>query len=254
MKISYNIIVRIYSFFSILFFIFGALAIIIGGPALIESWESIEPAVASSLVIFRYVVILLLGAGFVVSSFLLIITRRKGFVAYSRIIDRLGTGRSMSFNLNITFPEQDEFGNLGRSLNKFMEQIRTFDRIKVEKLRGLQQQVSYLSESSDKGIIILTDENRVDSINTQLRILLNIGDKSVAGLPINKIVENEQILETLEQIKEKPKNMVLEDLRIKVGETVYKTKVTIVPIISSEVMLMQTMIVFDYIQKKVLQR
>ena len=68
----------------------------------------------------------------------------------------------------------------------------------------------------------------------------------------------EQILEEIttevEQIKEKPKNMVLEDLRIKVGETVYKTKVTIVPIISSEVMLMQTMIVFDYIQKKVLQR
>jgi PAS domain-containing protein len=254
MKLSYTIVVRIYSFFSILFFIFGALAIIIGGRPLVEGWESVEPAVTSSLSIFRIVVILLLGTGFVASSLLLVITRRKGFVAYNRIIDRLGSGRSRNFNLNITFPEQDEFGNLGSTLNKFMEQIRLFDRIKVEKLRALQQQISFLMERIDKGIIILTEENRVDSINMELRKLLNIGDKKVAGLPIIKLVENEEILDALEQIKEKPKNLVLEDLKIKAGETVYKTQVTVVPIISSEVALMQTMIVFDYIQKKVLQR
>jgi len=254
MKLFYNIVVRIYSFFSILFFIFGALAIIIGGRPLVEGWESVEPAVTSSLIIFRIVVILLLGTGFVASSLLLVITRRKGFVAYNRIIDRLGSGRSRNFNLNITFPEQDEFGNLGSTLNKFIEQIRLFDRIKVEKLRALQQQISFLMERIDKGIIILTEENRVDSINTELRKLLNIGDKKVAGLPIIKLVENEEILDALEQIKEKPKNLVLEDLKIKAGETVYKTQVTVVPIISSEVALMQTMIIFDYIQKKVLQR
>jgi hypothetical protein len=254
MKLSYNIVVRIYSFFSILFFIFGALAIIIGGRPLVEGWKYMEPAVASSLIIFRIVVILLLGTGFVTSSLLLVITRRRGFVAYNRIIDRLGSGRSMNFNLNITFPDQDMFGNLGRNLNKFMEQVRLFDRIKVEKLRALQQQVAFLRERIDRGIIILTEENRVDSINAELRKLLNIGDKKVAGLPISKLVENEKILEALEQVKEKPKNLVLEDLKIKAGETVYKTGVTIVPIISSEVVLMQTMIVFDYIQKKVLQR
>ena len=157
MKLSYNIVVRIYSFFSILFFIFGALAIVIGGRPLVEGWESVGPAVTSSLIIFRIVVILVLGTGFVASSLLLVITRRKGFVAYNRIIDRLGSGRSMSFNLNISFPEQDEFGNLGSNLNKFMEQVRLFDRIKVEKLRALQQQISFLMERMDRGIIIMTE-------------------------------------------------------------------------------------------------
>ena len=109
MKLSFDIVVRIYSFFSILFFIFGALAIIIGGRPLVEGWESVEPAVTSSLIIFRIVVILLLGTGFVTSSLLLVITRRKGFVVYKRLIDRLGSGRSNNFNLNITFPEEDEF-------------------------------------------------------------------------------------------------------------------------------------------------
>ena len=57
-----------------------------------------------------------------------------------------------------------------------MEQVRLFDRIKVEKLRALQQQISFLMERIDKGIIILTEENRVDSINTELRKLLNMQD------------------------------------------------------------------------------
>jgi hypothetical protein len=254
MKLSYNIFIRAYSFFSVLFFIFGALAIVIGGPALIESYTTAIPQEGSGLLVFRLVVIFLFGAGFVISSFILLVTRRRGFIAYRRIIDRLESGRSMNFNLNIQFPEQDEFGNLGHWLNKFLEQVRVFDRIKVEKLRGLQQQVTFLSESIDRGLIILTNENKVESVNSQLRKLLNIGDKTVAGLPISKIVENEHLLEALEETRAKPKDQVLEDLRVRVGETVYKSKVTIVPIVSSELRVMQTMLVFDYIQKRVMRR
>jgi hypothetical protein len=91
-------------------------------------------------------------------------------------------------------------------------------------------------------------------VNTHFIKLLNLGEKSVIGLPINTVIENESIIHVLEEIRDKPKNQVLEDLKIKSGDTVYKTKVTIVPIISSEVTLMETMIIFDYIQKRVLQR
>jgi PAS domain-containing protein len=254
MKFSYNVFIRAYSFFSVLFFILGTLAIVIGGTPLLKSYTMIESAVGSGLLLFRLVVIFLFGAGFVISSYFLVVYRRRGFVAYRRIIERLSGGRSMSFNLNIKFPEQDEFGDLGHWLNKFMEQVRVFDRLKVEKLRALQQQVAFLSESTDKGTVILNAEDRIESANSHFKKLLNIGDKTVVGLPINKIVENELILEALDEIREKPKNRVLDDLKIKAGETVYKTKVTIVPIISSELRLMQTMIMFDYIQKKVLQR
>jgi len=254
MKFSYNVFIRAYSFFSVLFFIFGTLAIVIGGPALIRGYTSMVPAVGSGLLIFRLIVIFFFGAGFVISSYILVVTRRRGFISYRRIIDRLEGGRSMAFNLNIKFPEQDEFGNLGHWLNKFMGQVRVFDKLKVEKLRALQQQVAFLTESIDKGMVILNSEDRIESINSHLKKLLNIGEKSVVGLPINKIVENEFILKALDEIRDKPKNRVLDDLKIKVGDTVYKTKVTIVPIISSEVTLMQTLILFDYIQKKVLQR
>ena len=42
------------------------------------------------------------------------------------------------------------------------------------------------------------------------------------------------------------------DLKVKSNGVVYKTKAIVIPIISSEVQLMETMVIFDYIQKKVL--
>jgi len=243
---------RIYSTFSILFFLFGALAIVFGGQPLIKTYELI-PGISSTIYVFRVIVIVFFGAGFVMSSLFFVISRRRGFVAYKRIIDRISSERSMSFNLNIKFPEHDEFGNLGRWLNRFIEQLREFDRIKVERLRAAQQKITFLSESIDKGLVIINNEIKISYTNSHFKKLLNIGDKTIVGLPLSKIIENEELIKALENLSKNPKNQVLEDLKIKSGDVVYKTKVTIVPIISSTVEIMETMILFEYIQKRVLQ-
>jgi PAS domain-containing protein len=250
MKLSYSLLMRVYSFFSILFFIFGALAIVIGGPTLFVSYEWSDPGIKSFVFIFRIVIMLLFGSGFVVSSLLFLVTRRKGFSSYKRIIDRLSSERSMSFNLNIQFPEQDEFGDLGRWLNKFISKMREFDRIKVERLRASGQKVAFLSESIEKGIVFISAENRITYANSSFLKGLNIGDKTIVGLPLNKVIENEDLDGILEELRQKPKNRTIEDLRIRAGDTSYKTKVDIVPIISSDVGLMETMILFQSIQKK----
>jgi len=253
MKLSYSTMMRIYSTFSILFFLFGAIAIVIGGVPLIKTYELQLPGITSMVYVFRVVVIVFFGAGFVVSSLFFAISRRRGFVAYKRIIDRISSERSMSFNLNIKFPEHDEFGNLGKWLNRFIDQLREFDRIKVERLRAAQQKVTFLSESIDKGLIIINNEIKISYANSHFKKLLNIGDKTIIGLPLSKIIENEDLIKILESLGKNPKNQVLEDLKIKSGNVVYKTKVIIVPIISSTVELMETMVIFEYIQKRVLQ-
>ena len=79
---------------------------------------------------------------------------------------------------------------------------------------------------------------------------LKLGEKSIIGLPMNKVIENEALDEALEGLKNKPKNATIEELRVKSGDSGYKTKVDIIPIISTDVDLMETMIVFHYIQKK----
>ncbi|MFW6180993.1 MAG: PAS domain-containing protein [Spirochaetota bacterium] len=253
MRFSYTAFMRVYTFFSILFFILGVLAVVVGGQALIaeEAWS--DPSIRSAVTVFRLVVVFLFGAGFVISGMILMITQRRGFTAYKRIIDRLSTARSTQFNLNISFPEQDELGDLGRYLNRFVRELREFDRIKVERLRAYQQQVSYLAEAAGKGIVVVNRENRITFANSSFRQSFNLGEKTVVGLPVGTVLQNERVLQALEQIGEKPRDTVLDDLKIKSGEVLYKTKVTLVPIITSEVRLIETMLVFEYIQKKMLQ-
>jgi PAS domain-containing protein len=250
MKLSYSLLMRVYSLFSILFFIFGALAVVIGGPALFVSYEWSDPEVASFVFIFRVVIVLLFGTGFVVSSLFFLVTRRRGLSSYKRMIDRLSSERSMSFNLNIQFPEQDEFGDLGRWLNKFVSRMREFDRIKVERLRASQQKLAALAETVDKGILFVSNERRITFANKAFTKLLNTGEKTVVGLPLNRVIESEEIGLALEELEKKPKNRKLDDLRIKSGDYGYKTTVDMVPIISPEVDLLETMIVFSNMQKK----
>lgn len=252
MKISFTFFMRVYNFFVIIFFVVGALALVIGGPALIESYELADPAIVYGTVIFRIVVIIFFGAGFVFSSFIFLGKRKRGFTAYKRIIDRLSIEKSMSFNLNVSFPEQDEFGNLGKWLNKFMEQMREFDKIKVERLRASQQKIAALSEAAEKGLLVLSNEMKIIYANSYFKKLLNIGEKTIAGLPVEKVVQNEELIDSLESLREKPRDQVLNDLKVKSNDVVYKAKAAVIPIINSEAQLMEIMIIFDYIQKKVL--
>jgi transcriptional regulator with PAS, ATPase and Fis domain len=243
---------RAYSFFAVLFFLLGAVALIIGGPALIESYELKDPALMYAVKIFRLVVIIFFGAGFVASSFIFLVKRTKGFNSYKRIIERLSSEGSMSFNLNVSFPEKDEFGNLGKWLNRFIEQMRVFDKIKVDRLRASQQKIAALSEASERALAILSEEMKIIYTNSHFTKQLNIGEKNIIGLPIESVVQNDQLVKVLDGLREKPKDQVLNDLKIKSGEITYKSAITIVPIISSDIRLLETMIIFDYIQKKVL--
>jgi transcriptional regulator with PAS, ATPase and Fis domain len=252
MKVSFTIFMRAYSFFAVLFFILGAVALIIGGPPLIEVYELKDPALESAAFIFRHVVIIFFGAGFVVSSFIFLMKRKRGFSAYRRIIERLSSEGSMSFNLNVTFPERDEFGNLGSWLNRFIQQMKVFDKIKVERLRAAQQKISALSEMCDRAIIVLSEEMKIIYANSHFKNLLNIGEKNIMGIPVESVLENEMLITALNGLEQKPKNQVLKDVKVKSGDVTYKTTITVVPIISSDVRLMETMIIFDYIQKKVL--
>jgi PAS domain-containing protein len=254
MKISYTTVLKAYTFFAILFFIFGALAIVAGGPALIVGYAWKDPAIQNAMRLFRLVVVFVFGASFVISSFILVISRRRGFVAYKRIIERLSSDRSMNFNLNITFPEEDEFGNLGKWLNKLLAHLRDFDRIKVERLRAAQQEFNVLVEAVEKGLMVVDADGKIKAVNSHFRRLFNTGDKTIVGLPLDSVLHGEKVEETLTEIAENPKNRELEDIMIESSEVTYKTTVRITPVISSDVALMETLFIFDYIQKKALHR
>jgi hypothetical protein len=253
MKISFTFLMRVYSLFSILFFFFGGLAIMIGGPALLAGYGWSDHAIVAIITPFRIVVIVFFGSGFIISSALFLISMRKGFIAYRRIIDKLSSERSMGFNLNIRFPERDEFGNMGKWLNKFIAMVRDFDRIKVERLRSSQQKINALSEALEKGMLLVSNEGKIYYANGHFKKLLNLGEKNIVNLPLDKVIQSDRLQKALEGLKEIPKDLILSDIKIRTEGAAYKAKVSIIPIVDSETSLVETMLIFNRISTKVLQ-
>jgi signal transduction histidine kinase len=253
MRISFTFLMRMYSLFSILFFLFGGIAIVIGGPALVAGYGWSDPAVLPIITPFRIVVIAFFGSGFVISSVLFLISMRKGFIAYRRIIDKLSSERSMGFNLNIHFPERDEFGNMGKWLNKFIAMVRDFDRIKVERLRASQQKINALSETMEKGLLLVSNEGKIYFANGHFKKTLNLGEKNIMNLPLDKVIQNDRLQKVLGEIREIPKDQVLNDIKIRAEGVSYKAKVSIIPIIDSEASLVETMLIFNRISKRIVQ-
>jgi len=212
-----------------------------------------DNAIVSIVTPFRIVVIVFFGSGFVISSVLFLISMRKGFIAYRRIIDKLSSERSMGFNLNIHFPERDEFGNMGKWLNKFIAMVRDFDRIKVERLRASQQKINALSDAMEKGLLLVSNEGKIYYANGHFKKLLNLGEKNIVNLPLDKVIQSERLQKVLGEIKEIPKHQVLNDIKVKAEGAASKAKVSIIPIIDSEASLVETMLIFNRISRKVSQ-
>jgi PAS domain-containing protein len=128
--------------------------------------------------------------------------------------------------------------------------MREFDRIKVERLRASQQKLSAIADIVDKGILFVSNDGKISFANKAFSGAFDTGGKTVVGLPLNRVVESEEIGRALDELRKKPKDRTLTDIRIRFGDSGYKARVDMVPIISPDVDLLETMIVFDSLQKK----
>jgi hypothetical protein len=63
---------------------------------------------------------------------ILISFRGRSLAAYKKITERINTDSS-NFSLNIKFPEEDMFGNLGARLNRLIFELQAFDKVKQER-------------------------------------------------------------------------------------------------------------------------
>jgi hypothetical protein len=73
------------------------------------------------------------------------------------------------------------------------------------------------------------------------------------NLPLDKVVQNDRLQKVLGEIREIPKDQVLNDIKIRADGAAYKAKVSIIPIIDSEATLVETVLVFNRISKKTVQ-
>lgn len=96
------------------------------------------------------------GAGFAFSFLLFLGSFRSRLGKYMRIIERLDFSDPGPLNLAaLRFPDEDEFGNLGQRLNRLIERLETFDRMKGDKVRIAMALLRELGRHTQDAIAVI---------------------------------------------------------------------------------------------------
>src|SRR3972149_9212941 len=93
--------------------------------------------------------------------------------------------------------------------------VRDFDRIKVERLRASQQKINALSEAMEKGLLLVSNEGKIYYANAHFKKVLNLGEKNIVNLPLEKVIQNDKLQKVLGEIREIPKDQVMNDIKIR---------------------------------------
>lgn len=97
------------------------------------------------------------SAGFLFSFLLFLGSFRSRISKYMRIIERLDFSNPGPLNLaSLRFPEEDEFGNLGQRLNRLIERLDTFDRMKGDRVRITMAILRELGKHTADAIAVLS--------------------------------------------------------------------------------------------------
>jgi hypothetical protein len=97
------------------------------------------------------------GAGFFFSFLLFMGSFRSRVSKYMRIIERLDFSNPGPLNLAaLRFPEEDEFGNLGQRLNRLVERLEAFDRMKGDRVRIIMAILRELGKHTTDAIAVLS--------------------------------------------------------------------------------------------------
>lgn len=176
MKITINSRNRIYA--TVLCFIF----LFLGGVLLLHSTLSIRtlegmmdspdtlpPDADERLVLlisgnrqFSVIAAIISATGFILSLIILVSTYRSRIGKYMRVIERIDLLKPGAVNVaSITFPDEDEFGNLGKRLNTLISVLTQFDALKTEKIQVLNGTIAKLAERIPQAFAILDSDLKV---------------------------------------------------------------------------------------------
>ncbi len=124
-----------------------------------------------------------------ITLFVLINFRGRSLRSYNTIIDRLKVNPA-NFSLNINFPPEDMFGNLGSRLNKLITALQTFDRIKQQKYLLERVKTKTILEQLDSPVYILDERLEFDTYNEAFGDAFDIDPKTFDPGELEELVRH----------------------------------------------------------------
>jgi PAS domain S-box-containing protein len=112
---------------------------------------------------------------------------RKIVVPIRRLTNLIKRAQEEEFRINIDVTSTDEIGELGRFINRMMDQIRVFDDLKVRKINEERRRWEVLSNLLREGVILVDGNGRVCGINPAALDFFALSQSDVEGRSIKEI-------------------------------------------------------------------
>jgi len=262
MKIPINSKIRFYSGVLCFIFVLGGAAIVLFNMMTVESLELIAEKhldilkqyknaanLAPTLKQFNLIIIILSGGGFLISLLIFITSFRSHAGKYNRIIDKLDIVKAGTFSLsNISFPKEDEFGNLGERLNKLIRILNDFDKMKADKLIASNNKLLLLGNKIEEAICVITPEFRFSFSNNAFNTAFDLKE-SKEHFKINAVFQSPELEEIINKTIFKNTETREMELSINSKEYKYKTIISCLPVFSNNFKVSEAFIFFHEIKK-----
>jgi PAS domain S-box-containing protein len=122
---------------------------------------------------------------------------RKVVVPLRKLTNLIKRAQEEAYRINIDVTRNDESGELGRFINRMMDQIRLFDDLKVRKITEERRRLEVLSSLLCEGVILMDSDGRVCCINPTALDFFGLSQSDVEGRSLNEIPLDEPFRQAL---------------------------------------------------------
>lgn len=117
---------------------------------------------------------------------------RKLFAAIQEV-------QAANFNVSVDIEGGDEIAELGHEFNKMIEEIRTFDDMKIKKIAFEKRKLDALSNMIDAGVVVLTVEGKIAYMNRQLYEILGLTTERILNTDLDEVPLSEELKEIFKE-------------------------------------------------------
>jgi PAS domain S-box-containing protein len=122
---------------------------------------------------------------------------RKIVVPIRKLMNLIRRAQGEDFHRPVDVTSNDEIGNLGRFINRVMDQIRVCDNHHVRKITEGQRRLEVLSNLLREGVMLLDRDGRVCCSNPAALNFLGLRPSDVGGRSLKEIPLDEPIRQAL---------------------------------------------------------
>jgi PAS domain S-box-containing protein len=122
---------------------------------------------------------------------------RKIVMPIRRLTNLIKRAQEEDFRVNIDVTSNDEIGELGRFINRMMDEIRVFDELKVRKITEERRRLEVLANLLHEGVILVDRDGRICYINPTALEFFGLNLSDVEGRPLKDIPLDEPLRQAL---------------------------------------------------------